>query len=210
MWLRRRALKVYHAVPSPITLLSAEALSAQLRDAVAVHPGYRFIPCYPAVFKENEEVGRINRTLSPPRRGGPLSSLTNQKKDPSHRERVFLGRPSRFPLFNSIHTPWKKVNLLILGPFHFRFRRPERPSETDGIPPTLTIAVEGKTSEDRGSCTEKARLRQEYDKAVSEWSHLTEKFEKSAGKFAEKSKELREAAIKAKAAYEDHKSSHGC
>jgi hypothetical protein len=106
--------------------------------------------------------------------------------------------------------PWKKVKSFHSRPFISNFRRPKRTTETEGIRPTLTIAVERKTSEDRGSCTEKARLRQEYDKAVSEWSHLTEKFEKSAGKFAERSKELREAAIKAKAAYEDHTSSHGC
>jgi hypothetical protein len=137
--------------------------------------------------------------------------LTNQKKDASLRERAFVEHPSQFPLFNSIHTSIEKGEIFSFsGHFISDFRRPERTSETEGIPPTLTIAVERKTSEDRGSCTEKARLRQEYDKAVSEWSHLTEEFEKSAGKFAERSKELREAAIKAKAAYENHTSSHGC
>jgi hypothetical protein len=57
---------------------------------------------------------------------------------------------------------------------------------------------------------EKDRLWLEYDKAVSEWSRVTERFEMTAGLFAEKSQKLREAAIKAKAAHDDHKSSHGC
>jgi hypothetical protein len=87
------------------------------------------------------------------------------------------------------------------------FRSPKRAT----IPPALTVGVRAKIPEDRRiSCPEKVRLRNEYNKAVSEWSHVTEQFEKSAGKFAERSKELREAAMKAKAAYEDHKSSHGC
>jgi hypothetical protein len=60
------------------------------------------------------------------------------------------------------------------------------------------------------ACIEKAKLWLEYDRAVSEWARVTERFEMTAGRFAERSQELREAAIKARAAYDDHKSSHGC
>jgi hypothetical protein len=59
-------------------------------------------------------------------------------------------------------------------------------------------------------CEENVRLRIEYDKAVSEWSRVTERFDMMAGHFAERSQELRETAIRAKAAFDDHKSSHGC
>jgi hypothetical protein len=59
-------------------------------------------------------------------------------------------------------------------------------------------------------CEEKGRLLEKYHIAVSEWTQMTEQLNAWPYTFIERAKELRDVAMKAKAAYIDHKSEHGC
>ena len=59
-------------------------------------------------------------------------------------------------------------------------------------------------------CEENTRLLNEYHLAVSKWSCVTEQLEAWPHTFIERAKELRDVAVKAKAAYNDHKKEHGC
>jgi hypothetical protein len=59
-------------------------------------------------------------------------------------------------------------------------------------------------------CEEKGRLLEQYHVAVSEWSQVTEQLEAQPHAFIQRAKQLRDVAIKAKAAYIEHKLEHGC
>jgi hypothetical protein len=59
-------------------------------------------------------------------------------------------------------------------------------------------------------CEEKGRLLKTYQAAVSEWTRVTEQLNAWPYTLLERARELREAAVKAKIAYSDHKSEHGC
>jgi hypothetical protein len=59
-------------------------------------------------------------------------------------------------------------------------------------------------------CAEKGRLLLEYHSAVSEWSRATEDPGETPPGLIEHARELRDAALKAKAAVVDHIAEHGC
>jgi hypothetical protein len=64
--------------------------------------------------------------------------------------------------------------------------------------------VPASNSDNRGSsCTEKVRLLEAYRKAAMEWSRATEPRNQTES-FIERSQGLREAALSARAAYDDH------
>lgn len=54
-------------------------------------------------------------------------------------------------------------------------------------------------------CAEKIKLFQEYQKAAADWSRATEHVGNSSESFIDRARDLREAALKAKADYDDHK-----